>query len=61
MNNTENLISNQQPLKLNGAPFVVKTYQLLNDPNNKDFISWSPTKDRHIKKKKIKHSSNFFI
>jgi heat shock transcription factor len=58
MNNTENLISNQQPLKLNGAPFVVKTYQLLNDPNNKDFISWSPTKDSFIVWKPIEFSSD---
>jgi len=31
-----------------GAPFVVKTYQLVSDEANKEFVSWSQTKDSFV-------------
>jgi len=31
-----------------GAPFVVKTYQLVSEPSNSAYVSWSDTKDSFI-------------
>jgi len=31
-----------------GAPFVVKTYQLVSEPSNSPYVSWSDTKDSFI-------------
>lgn len=39
-------INNKLPIE--GAPFVVKTYQLLNDPNSAQFIAWSESKDGFV-------------
>eukprot|EP01114_Cavostelium_apophysatum_P007416 TRINITY_DN1950_c0_g1_i1.p1 TRINITY_DN1950_c0_g1~~TRINITY_DN1950_c0_g1_i1.p1 ORF type:complete len:324 (-),score=58.83 TRINITY_DN1950_c0_g1_i1:51-1022(-) len=43
--------------ELEGAPFVVKTYQLVSDPDNVEYVSWSPSKDSFIVWKPVEFAS----
>jgi len=43
--------------QLEGAPFVVKTYQLISESTNKELVSWSASKDSFIVWKPVEFAS----
>eukprot|EP01116_Phalansterium_solitarium_P021532 TRINITY_DN6731_c0_g1_i4.p1 TRINITY_DN6731_c0_g1~~TRINITY_DN6731_c0_g1_i4.p1 ORF type:complete len:429 (-),score=114.77 TRINITY_DN6731_c0_g1_i4:97-1383(-) len=48
MSNKDTTVTLDNGETIHGAPFVVKTFQLLHDSRNRNVISWSPNRDSFI-------------
>ena len=51
-------MSHTQKEGVDGAPFVVKTFQLVSDPVTNGTVSWSETKDSFIVWKPVDFASD---